>query len=251
MNDLPIPNQFHEVAAYYDELMSGVPYPQWIDYLEEVFERFGASPVKMLDLACGTGRVSRLLAMKGYSVVGVDASAEMIAQAEQRPLRGVRYKCERMESLGLRERFDAAVCLFDSLNYLLDPRDVASCFARVREHLNAGGLFVFDVNTERAFELELFTQSNIGGGRSLEYRWESRFDRQTRLCTVDMRFYARDSKGRTREFHEQHVQRAYSLGELERLLRDAGLEPLGTFQAFTFRPSGPRTDRAHLVARVG
>lgn len=245
----PASDAFTEVAPWYDELMSGVPYNMWVRYIEELVKRYGLKVERVLDLACGTGKVSRILANRGFAVVGVDASPGMIEQARRATLLpSVRYKAQRMQDLELGEQFDLTVCLFDSLNYVLDPEDVRSAFRRVAEHLRPGGLFIFDVNTEWALEQELFTQRSLGLGRRLEYEWKARYDRQTRLCEVDMRFFVKEG-GRRREFRERHVQRAYSREELEGWLREAGLEVLDVFEAYTTDPPRATTDRMFLIAR--
>jgi SAM-dependent methyltransferase len=245
----PATQSFTHVAPWYDALMEGVPYEQWVRYIEELLEEYGHEPDTVLDLACGTGSVSRLLARKGYHVVGVDGSPGMIDEA-RRITRDptVEYVCQRMEQLSLDRGFDLAVSLFDSLNYLTDPADLARCFFQVARHLESGGLFIFDMNGVYAFEADLFTQESYGKDRPIEYSWRSRYDPLTRICTVDMEFtvHRGDLK---EEFREVHVQRAYDVEEVNSMLRSAGLEPLADYHAYTLNPTRRRSDRIFWVCR--
>ena len=229
--------------------MEGVPYEQWARYLDELLVQFGLQPHDVLDLACGTGRVSRLLDMRGFSVTGVDASAGMIAEAGRlTPNGSIDYRVQRMEELSLDRRFDLIVSLFDSLNYLTDPRDLQSCFHCTADHLQPGGLFIFDMNGRHAFEADLFTQESWGRNRPVEYSWVSRFNPETRLCSIEMRFRVRRD-GKREEFNETHVQRAYEIEEVNAALREARLEVAAVYDAYSTRPPRAKSDRVFWVAR--
>jgi 2-polyprenyl-3-methyl-5-hydroxy-6-metoxy-1,4-benzoquinol methylase len=241
--------QFTEVAPWYDELMAAVPYHDWVRYVEELVEYFGHHAGKVLDLACGTGRVSSILAERGYSVVGVDASQPMIHQAQSKDIEGdVRFYCQRMQDLHLGRRFDLVICLFDSINYMTDPSDLQLTFSRVHDHLQPGGLFIFDINTEAAFEMDLFSQSNLSLSRNIQYNWRAHYNRSTRICEVDMRFLVKEC-GRRREFRERHVQRCYTLDEITLALQRAGLHCLACLEAYTMRTARKQSDRVYFVVR--
>jgi len=241
--------QFTEIAPWYDDLMAGVPYESWVHYLERLLNRHGLRPRSVLDLACGTGRVSRILAQRGYDVVGVDGSPGMIQQAVAKNKDvPITFLCQRMQDLDLNRQFDLVICLFDSLNYLTDPNDLQQTFCRVADHLRPGGLFIFDINAEAAFEMDLFTQSNLDRNRRVQYAWRANYDPQTRICEVHMRFCVNQEDVR-REFREVHRQRCYTVGEVRSALRNAGLTCLDVLEAFTLRPARRTSDRIHFVAR--
>jgi ubiquinone/menaquinone biosynthesis C-methylase UbiE len=240
--------QFTDVAEVYDSLMAVVPYRHWVSYVERIWERFECSPTTVLDLACGTGNVTLELERHGYRVTGVDNSEAMLRQARLKPSRSARFLLQDARSLHFPEPFDACVCLFDSLNYLLTPEELGAAFAGVSRALHPRGIFIFDVNTVRALERGMFTQEGHGADPSLSYVWQSEYDPETRLCRIAMRFQVQTPTG-TREFHETHLQRGYPLAEIRSLLEGAGLEVLGIYQSFGFRTATEGSDRAYFVAR--
>lgn len=242
------PHQFLDVAEVYDSLMSGVPYPYWVTYVEEIWERFRFEPETVLDLACGTGNATIELLRRGYQVSGVDYSDTMLRVARRKLPEPVPLYHQDARSLELPGTYDACISLFDSLNYLLELEGLTAAFAGVYRHLRPGGYFVFDLNAIRALEKGMFDQEGYGSDHSLFYIWKSRYDPRTRLCEIRMRFQIQ-SEGGTREFLETHVQRGYTVEEVEAELRRAGFEIAATYDAFTFKQPGVRTDRLHFVAR--
>ena len=145
-------------------------------------------------------------------------------------------------------RFDAAISFFDSLNYILEPERLQSAFARVCEHLHPGGSFIFDLNTEYALAQGMFNQSSSRKGDPLHYRWRSRYDPATRLCTVAMRFsYDPGNGGERQVFHETHRQRAYPKDEVTDWLRAAGFSEVFIYDSYTTEPPKKRSDRLFFV----
>ena len=250
---LPEDASFGAVTPFYDALMAGVPYRFWADYLERLWKRHGTHPRTVLDLACGTGTMSRLLTERGYGVTGADLSPGMLAVARRRAAAShltLDFYEQDAADLDLSDlRFDAVVCLFDSLNYILEPERVQSAFARVLAHLHPGGTFLFDVNTEYALAEGMFNQSCTRRDEPLHYRWRSRYDPQTRLCTVHMRFSYDPGGGEERQtFTEVHRQRAYSKDELTDWLRAAGFSEVAVYDAYSADPPKKRSDRLFYLA---
>ncbi len=239
---------FSEVAPYYDELMAAVPYRGWVDYVEAILRRLGAAPRDVLDLCCGTGQVGAELLRRGYNAIGVDLSEGMVRGcARRRP--GLPAAVMDATNLGLRAAsLDLAVSLYDSLNYIVDPAGLRSCFQGVAHALRPGGLLIFDLNTARALRIGLFTQTNAGTTEPLFYRWESHWDEERRLCRVDMYFRWR-GPGEKAEFTERHYERAYEEDEVREMLAGAGMETLHVYDAYAFRRPGSFSNRVYYVAR--
>jgi SAM-dependent methyltransferase len=245
-------DSFGPVTPYYDELMTGVPYRYWVKYVEDVWRHYGIAPLSVLDVACGTGTVSRLLRTRGYDVAGVDLSAGMIAVAERKSNEerlAIEYRCQDAAEMDFGpRRFDAAISLFDSLNYILDPERLRLAFARVHAHLAPGGSFLFDLNTEYAFEQKMFDQSCSRKDAPLHYRWRSRYDQPRRICTVNMYFSYDHGDGKRRKFKEVHRQRCHSVDEVRAWLADAGFSSVNVYDAYTFNPPSAHSDRLFYMA---
>ena len=240
-------SQFNLIAPYYDDLMAGVQYRFWVDYVEQILNRIGFHPRAVLDVACGTGNVSEEMARRGYEVVGIDIAADMIEVARTKT-GGVEYHVQDIAELDLGRKFDLAISLFDSLNYITDVSHLARGIVRVGEHLRAGGVFIFDVNTVYALSHHFFDQANLLDDHGPKYVWNSHYDPATRICRVDMTFEIAED-GQSRQFKEVHLQRGHSLEELSQMLIEADFEVVQVYHAYKFRKPTRRSDRVFYVAR--
>jgi SAM-dependent methyltransferase len=248
--------QFGALAPFYDELMQSVPYSDWVDYVQLLWQLHDCEPSSVLDAACGTGNVSFELARRGYEVWGVDLSQAMVDFAREKQ-EGIgtgaasvsEFRQGDMRRLELGRAFDAATCLYDSLNYILEPEGLRQAFEGVARHVRPGGLWVFDMNAEWAFEADLFTQSSRDPRRDLHYSWQASFDRQTRICTVQMEFKKTLGTSSEQTFRETHKERAYALDEVLALLARTPWRLEKAYDAYTLnRPHG-RSERWYFVAR--
>ena len=248
--ETPSEDPFTAVAPYYDHLMQGVPYRFWVAYLQQVWQHHGLTPQSILDIACGTGTATRMLAAKGYRVTGVDLSEGMLVAARERgrsEALEVDYYRQDAAELDLGEsRFDAAISLFDSLNYILEPERLREALRRICAHLGPGGSFLFDLNTEYALAEGMFNQSCSRRDEPLHYRWRSSYDADTRICTVKMRF-SYDGSGERKVFREVHRQRAYHKDEIRIWLLEAGFEDAHIYDAYTMEPARKKSDRLFFL----
>ena len=241
---------FARIAPYYDQLMANVPYDLWADYLFQLAELAGRPMLpgsRVLDLATGTGSVAFELAKRGCLVVGVDRSCAMLDQARRRARDAglaVEFLCYDLADLSLPAEFSHAVCLYDSLNYITEADRLKQAFANTRAALVPGGLFIFDVNTVRALEEELFTQTSRQGA-PIQYRWTSRYDPATRVSRIRMRFTIPAARQR---FSIVHEQRAYTDEEIRSLLRQAGFRRISAYEAYRLTSPTPDSDRVFYVA---
>ena len=141
---------YHALAASYDRLTNDVDYEATVDFYMEILHREGVKPRSVVDLACGTGSVTAILARMGYPVLGIDMSEEMLTEAAMKTMDinpMPRFVCQKLQELRLPKAVDMAVCALDSLDYITDPDDCKEAIRRVYKILNPGGIFIFDVNT--------------------------------------------------------------------------------------------------------
>lgn len=245
--------EFVAIAPLYDELMYGVPYEEWVQYLHRIFREWKVQARSVLDLACGTGNVAQILAKEGLEVTGVDIAPEMIAAARQKSAEQnlrIPYYVQDAAELDLPNRpFDACVSLFDSLNYIVAPARLAAAIQRVALHLAPGGVFIFDLNSEYALANGFFAQDNLGTNARLRYDWDSDYFPEQRLCRVTMKFWYREDNGLDRTFDEVHWQYAYREQEIREMLAAADFREIHTYQAYTLRPTHRTSDRIFYVAR--
>lgn len=240
---------FAAVAPFYDQVMRRVPYPTWVDYLELLLRQWGGEGGTVLDLACGTGSVGLELAARGRTVIGVDQSRPMLCEGLRRAADSelsMAFVQQDMAALGLARSFDLVVCLFDSLNYLLDLAALERAFGGVAAALRPGGLFIFDVNTERALLEEMFTQDDFEPETPVKLRWRSRYDKRSRIAAIEMEFYLPDGEQVRVTQHE----RAYSVRELRTALETAGFRTLAVYDAYTFNLPQNDSDRVFYVCRA-
>jgi len=242
-------DQFARLAPHYDALMANVPYGLWVDYVSRL-ATLGGRPIwpgsRLLDLATGTGSVALEFARRGCLVVGVDLSAPMIAEAERKAALEdlpARFLVRDLCDFDLPAEFDHAVCLYDSLNYILDPEDLQHAFAHIERALKPGALLIFDVNTVRALDEEMFTQKSRPGA-PVEYQWKSKYDPRTRTSRIRMDFHVLSTG---EKFRIMHRQRAYTEAEIRSLLFQAGFTNVTTYDAYRSLPPGPESDRVFYV----
>ena len=226
--------QYTALAAYYDRLTGDVDYEKAADRLDKLFQK-NKKPIKLvLDLACGTGSLTKLLSEKGYEMISADASDEMLNAAREKcrdlPVPPV-FISQSMEELDLYGTIDAAVCTLDSVNYLTDLRQLKRAVSLVSLFLEPGGLFVFDVKSPAAFASLAGTVS-CQEEEDFDCIWQYGFDPRSRLGYHTVTFYLKEEE-RYRKIREEHFQRAWSREQLETVLEQAGLKLKGIYNGYT------------------
>lgn len=236
---------FGPVAAFYDELMDSVPYSMWTGYYLLLLAQQDVHPKKLLDVCCGTGTMTEFLYGEGFEVAGFDLSPQMIAQArEKAEMAGwpLRYEVADAAEFDMGETYDAAYSFFDSLNYITDVERLQMAFHRVAAHLPSGGSWIFDLNTEYAFEHRMFDQENLKKKAPVRYKWVGEWNPESRLIHVHMQFWHGGE-----EFEEVHVQRAHRDEEIREMLAVAGFEQVRRFHSYTLNPARHASDRVHYT----
>ncbi len=250
---------YSAIARVYDRLGAEIDYEKWADFAEACFDRFlPKRPELVLDLACGTGRMTRALAARGYDMIGADGSAEMLAEACSRPHDGILYLMQDMRSFELYGTVGAVTCCLDSVNYLLTEADLDACFSLVHNYLDPNGLFFFDVNTPYKFQhiyggnaylLEEELRDS-DGSFSVYCGWQNTFCPETGICDFDLSLFEELPNGDYRRSDEHQQERCYSLETLLAALKRAKLEPLGVYSDFRFSAPTDTDERWYFCARA-
>lgn len=243
---------YEALAASYDRLTNDVDYRATVDFYRDILAQEGLHPRTAVDLACGTGTVSLLLARQGLNVTGVDLSEEMLTMAQQKaeglenPPRFVR---QSLQELTLPRGVDLAVCALDSLDYITDPQDCAEAIRRVYRALNPGGIFIFDVNTPeklRAMDGQVFLDED----EDVYCVWRGEFEEETNICSYGMDLFQRQGRLWRRSF-EEHREYAYSAEQLTGFLKAAGFTGIRVYGDRRMEPPRPGEQRIYLKARKG
>ena len=243
---------YEMLAGCYDRLTNDVDYEAIAAFYRTLLGREGVRPRTAVDLACGTGSVTAILAREGLRVIGVDMSEEMLTQAAAKtagldpaPI----FVRQKLQNLTLPRGVDLAVCALDSLDYITEPKDCAQAIRRVYRALNPGGMFIFDVNTPeklRAMDGQVFLDED----QDVYCVWRGEFNDNTNICSYGMDLFIREGKHWHRSF-EEHREYAYSREQLTVFLKDAGFTHIRVYGDRTLEQPGVGEQRMYFSARKG
>ncbi|MDE5801630.1 MAG: methyltransferase domain-containing protein [Lachnospiraceae bacterium] len=267
---------YTDFAYVYDTFMDETPYDKWRDFIVETIEKYGISkPVKrleslreprpleadtlkeernlILDLGCGTGTLTELLAEKGYDMIGVDSSADMLELAmEKRDSMGheTLYLLQDMRELELYGTVGTVVSVCDSLNYILSEEELLQVFKLVENYLFPEGIFIFDFNTVYKYA-EVIGDVTIAENReACSFIWENTYYPEEALNEYEVTVFVRDGQEELyRKFSETHYQRGYTEEQMRRLLASAGMQTELVLDADTLKAASGTSERIYIVAR--
>lgn len=224
-------NCYENLAASYDFLTGDVEYEKRAAFLQKLLQK-SKIPVKtVLDLACGTGTMTCLLAEMGYEMIGVDLSEDMLAEAAGKQVSAGAvapiYLNQSMDELDLYGTVEAAVCCLDSINYLTDVRTLRETLRRLHLFVAPGGVFIFDINTPEKLR-SLDGQVFLDEGEDVYCVWRADYEKRSRICTYGMDIFQREGDVWHRSL-EEHYERAWEVEELKRYLTEAGFDQIRTW----------------------
>ena len=242
---------YTEFATVYDTFMDNVPYEAWEKYLVDILKAEGINDGLLLELGCGTGRMTRLLAAEGYDMIGVDNSEEMLSVAREYTMENteILYLLQDMRELELFGNIRAIVSVCDSMNYILEPEDLKKVFELVKEYLAEDGVFIFDLNTVHKYR-DLMGECTISENREeSSFIWENYFYEDEMVNEYDLTLFIREESDLYRKYEELHYQKAYELEQVKELLLQAGMEFVAAYDAFTHDPVTAESERMYIIAR--
>lgn len=241
---------YDALAHAYDALTGDVQYEKRAAFLCKLIRAESRIPVRMvLDLACGTGTMTCLLAGAGYEMIGVDGSTEMLAEAVAKPVphgaQAPLYLHQRMEALDLYGTVEAAVCCLDSMNYITDIRLMRRVLKRLHLFIAPGGVFIFDINSAhklRAMDGQIFLDERD----DLYCVWRTQLERNGRICTYALDLFRRDGDA-WRRSTEEHRERIWMVEELTALLEEAGFGRIRVYGDCKRRPPAEEEKRIYFT----
>ncbi len=236
-------------AGVYDLFMDNIPYEEWGVYVAGLLQEYGVRDGLVLDLGCGTGTLTRLLADRGYDMIGVDLSGDMLEEAMEKSGPEILYLQQDMREFELYGTVRAIVSICDSMNYLMGYQELVQVMRLANNYLDPGGIFIFDLNTLYKYQEILGEQTIAENREEGSFIWENYYDEEERVNEYDLTLFIREEDGRFRKYEETHYQYAFTLDEVRRAASEAGMELLAVYDAFTHEPPGENSERVYVIVR--
>jgi ubiquinone/menaquinone biosynthesis C-methylase UbiE len=244
---------YEQFAYLYDYLMSDAPYEKWRDFAKEKIKKYGrAQSKRLLDVGCGTGELSIRLALEGFHVIGIDLSEDMLAVAQAKAEESgvsIEFFQQNMTELEGFESFDCAIIFCDSLNYLQSENEVKQTFARVYNHLNDGGLLLFDVHSTYKMEHVFASQTFANNDEEISYIWNCFPGDVPYSVEHELTFFVHQSDGMYQRFDELHIQRTYEVDQYKQWLTSAGFKIVEISADFTDERPTETSERIFFIAK--
>jgi SAM-dependent methyltransferase len=253
-------------ALVYDLFMDNVPYDEWTEYLMGLLQEHNVNEGLVLELGCGTGNITRRLATKGYDMIGIDNSEEMLEIARDVEYEGclgdedsslsdcssILYLQQDMRDFELYGTVAAVVSICDSMNYITSEEELLKVFRLVNNYLDENGVFIFDMNTEYKYRCILSDNIIAENREDCSFIWENYYHEDKMLNEYDITMFVKLEDGEEQlfeRFQETHYQKAYTCEHIIQLLEKAGMEFVAVYDAFTHNPPTNESERLYFIAR--
>lgn len=240
-------------AAVYDISMEHIPYDKWANYIDNILKHHGIGKGLVLELGCGTGNMTRKMADKGYDMIGIDLSKDMLSIARQRSEDrgdGILYLCQDMREFELYGTVSAVICVCDSINYMLSEEDLSKVFHLVSNYLDPGGLFIFDMDTEYLYKEVLADNIIYMNHETGNYIWENNFYPEEMINEVNLTLFLKEANSQLYSKHQEtHVRKAYDLDTIKKLLDKADMDFVKACHELTDEDPRSDSERIYIIAR--
>ncbi|MBP3362077.1 MAG: class I SAM-dependent methyltransferase [Clostridia bacterium] len=242
---------YAEFASVYDSLMlQDIDYDGITDFIENIFKHFNKSPELVCDLAAGTGNVSIPMAKKGYDVIAVDISEDMLNVAGDKAEKAgcdILFLHQDLRKLDLYGSCGAFLCMLDGFNYITSYNDLKNIFKRIRTcFIDNDGIFVFDISSPYKLKNILGSNTFVYDTEDMFYAWENEY--KSGLCRMELNFFSKEKDGAYKRFREIQIQRAYSEKQIKKALIDGGFSTVEVFDGFSFEKSTDKSQRLVFAA---
>ena len=240
-------------AAVYDTFMDNIPYEEWEKYLKSLLYEYGVREGLVLELGCGTGNMTEILAQSGYDMIGVDNAEEMLEIAIEKRMKSgldILYLQQDMREFELYGTVKAIVSVCDSVNYILEEEELEEVFRLVNNYLDPGGVFIFDFNTGYKYREILGDQTIAENREECSFIWDNYYYEEERINEYELSLFIREGDSELyRKYQETHFQKAYDLETMKRLITQSGLEYITAYDAFTKEAPTRVSERIYVIAR--
>ena len=238
-------------AEVYDVFQDNVPYEEWCSYVTGLLKEYQVMDGLVLDLGCGTGSLTGLMARSGYDMIGIDNSGEMLQIAmNKRNASGldILYLLQDMRGFELYGTVKAVISICDSMNYIMEYQELVEVFRLVNNYLDPKGVFIFDLNTGYKYR-ELLADNTFAEDREeSSFIWNNFYDEEDKVNEYDLTLFVKEGE-LYRKFEETHYQRAYGLDQIQQAIRDGGMEFVAAYDACTRNPVQQDSERIYVIAR--
>ena len=240
-------------AEVYDTFMDNVPYEEWAEYLAELLQEYDIEDGLVLDLGCGTGSLTEILATKGYDMIGADGSAEMLEIAMEKKAQSghdILYLLQDMREFELYGTVRAVVSVCDCVNYITDEKELEQEFRLVNNYLDPEGIFIFDFNTEYKYKEILGEQTIAEDREDCSFIWDNYYYEDENMNEYELTLFIKEQDSNLyRKYQEMHYQKAYTLDAMRELIEWSGLEFVTAYDAYTRKAPTETSERICVVAR--
>lgn len=242
---------YSAIAPYYDVIMKDIDYDGWLRYIHQIFKKLGHKPHKILDLACGSGTCAVSLSKQGYEVLGIDRSDAMLHIAREKSRTDhlpIEYMRQNMEHFSLPLKVDTIISLFDSLNNILDEQQLLNVYRCAFGALQSDGLFIFDMNTEYGLGKGWGMREIVREDENIVSIWRNSYDSPRRTAKLELTLFVPEGNHH-RRIDEIHMERAYPLPRVRKLLKEAGFVKIHFYRHLTFRVPDSVTKRVMIIGK--
>ncbi len=242
-------SQYENFAYIYDHLMEEVDYDKWLTFIDKLFKEHNIDSV--CDLGCGTGNMTIPISQKGYDMIGVDLSEDMLMVAREKAAEAgqdILFLNQNMKEFELYGTVDAIIATCDSVNYL-KPEDIPQFLKWVHNYLNPEGLFVFDLNTEYKFKNIYGNKTFSELGEDFAYLWENQYWPDKKVNEYYISFFVEEEDGLYSRSDEYHMEYVHETRWITRQLEDLGFRLVGIYDDYSDHEIRRESERLTFVVR--
>lgn len=243
---------YKEFAYIYDDLTYDVDYKKWYEYIMKILEINNKKPIDILEMACGTGKLSAYFLEADYNMTCFDISEDMLAVAENklREYKNLKLLHQDMVEFSNPNSYDLIISNCDSINYILEDEDLLQTFINARENLREDGIFIFDINSSYKLKNILGNNIFIENTEDIFYTWENFLYEEEKIVEFYLNFFVREEENKYKRFSEEHIERIYEINEILLILEKAGFKNVKYYETFELNEPNNYTNRITFVNTI-